>query len=380
MIDSATFSIGGRKFQVDPERGFLPNPDPILELLPQYSKWDRLGAETPALLHNRNFRQAVKELPEIDSSALRDGPELDRAMLLLSMFANAYVWDGYEPSTTIPSPLAVPLCQVAYRCGRPPIASHASIVLNNWRRIDPDGPIELENLATMQNFLGGTDEDWFFLTTAAIEFAGAAAVRASVEGLIAASVGDNGEVGRALGRINEAVKDCLSILDRIPEKCTPEVFYSQIRPFLAGWPEEGVIYEGISDEPKTFIGGSAAQSSLLQSIDAALGICHTHIDSGPFLIEMRKYMPPKHRLFLENLEEQTCLREYVKKTGSIELKEKLNESIGIVEKFRKNHMKITAQYILEQADNEEDISGTGGTEFVTFLSRTRADTCGSKIP
>ena len=82
----------------------------------------------------------------------------------------------------------------------------------------------------------------------------------------------------------------------------------------------------------------------------------------------------------EELPEGFQKSEYVKKTGSIELKEKLNESIGIVEKFRKNHMKITAQYILEQADNEEDISGTGGTEFVTFLSRTRADTCESKIP
>ncbi len=367
-------------FHVDPERGFLPNPDPLSELPPQFSRWDDLGVATPELLKSGDFHREAEELPEIDSDDLQHGPQLDRAMMLLSMFANAYVWGGDEPARVIPSSLAVPLCSVARQCGRPPIASHASIVLNNWRRIDPDGPIELENLATVQNFLGGQDEDWFFLTTAAIESVGAATVSASVEGLAAASAGDAERVHTALHKIHEAVQDCLSILDRIPERCAPEVFYSRIRPFLTGWPEEGIIYEGVSDEPKTFIGGSAAQSSLLQSIDAALGVRHTHGDSGPFLMEMRKYMSPKHRNFIEHLESQTSLRTYIEGGGSAELKDKLNDTIGIVDRFRKGHMKIAAQYILEQAGEDGDITGTGGTEFVTFLSRTRADTGESKIP
>lgn len=368
-----------RRFGVDPERGFLPNPDPLQELPPQFSEWDDLGAATPILLREGKFRGAVDELPTVDISVLKHGPELDRAMLLLSMFTNAYVSCGPEPAETIPETLAIPLCHIARKSGRPPIASHASIVLNNWRRIDLDGPIKLANLATLQNFLGGEDEDWFFLTTVAIESSGAAAVRAAMEGQEAAASFNDVAAIDALERIVTAIKNCIDILDRIPERCAPRIFYSQIRPFLAGWPEEGIIYEGVSDEPKVFIGGSAAQSSLLQSIDAALGVRHTHADSGPFLMEMRKYMPPKHRQFLQHLEAQTSLREYVEKTGSAELKDKLNESIGIVDTFRMNHMKIAANYILDQAGDDGDITGTGGTEFVTFLSRTRADTGESQI-
>ena len=172
-----------RSFHVDPDRGFLPNPDPLTELPAQYSEWDSLGSAAPELLRKGDFRNAVEELPELNGSALLDGPEIDRAMLLLSMFANSYVLSGDEPASAIPSSLAVPLCLVAERCGRPPIASHASIVLNNWRRIDPERPIILENLATVQNFLGSEDEDWFFLTTVTIESAGAAAVKALIHGL-----------------------------------------------------------------------------------------------------------------------------------------------------------------------------------------------------
>ncbi len=369
-----------RNFHVDPERGFLQNPDPLTELPAQYKEWDSLGSATPELLRNGDFRNAVEGLTELDSSDLLDGPEINRAMLLLSMFANSYVWSGDEPARAIPSSLAVPLCRVAQRCGRPPIASHASIVLCNWRRIDPEKPIALENLTTVQNFLGGEDEDWFLLTTVAIESAGASALEASANGLAAVLEDDDEGIEDVLRGIDMAIGKCLAILDRIPEKCAPEIFYSQIRPFLAGWPKEGVIYEGVDEKPKTFIGGSASQSSLLQSIDAAMGVRHTHADSGPFLMEMRKYMPPGHRLFLKYLETETSLRMYIENRGSAELKNKLNESIDIVDRFRRSHMKIAAQYILEQAGENGDVTGTGGTEFVTFLMRTRADTDESRIP
>ena len=142
--------------------------------------WDELGAEMPSLLAKGDFRLAVENLPLIHTDKLKDNSEVDRAMLLLSMFANAYVSCGSVPARKIPSVLAVPLTEVAARSGRPPISSHASIVLNNWRRINPKGPIELENLRTIQNFLGGQDEDWFFLTTVMIESLGAPAISATV--------------------------------------------------------------------------------------------------------------------------------------------------------------------------------------------------------
>ena len=363
-----------KRFSVDQERGFLPNPDPFLVLPPQFEVWDKLGAEMPSLLAKGDFRSAVENLPLIHADKLKNDSDINRAMLLLSMFANAYISCGPDTVRIIPLVLSVPLSEVANSSGRPPISSHASIVLNNWRRINPEGPIELENLRTVQNFLGGQDEEWFFLTTVAIESLGAPALSAVLEGLEAAASSDNKKFVDALERITKAIYNCTNVLDRIPEKCAPHIFYSQIRPFLAGWPEEGIIYEGVSDEPKVYIGGSAAQSSLLQSIDAAMGIFHPHADSGPFLKKMRKYMPLAHRKFIEYLETQLSLKKYVEQNESCELNDVLNRCINTLDGFRKKHMQIAVHYILDQVKDGGNVIGTGGTEFVTFLSRTRTET------
>ena len=363
-----------KRFSVDQERGFLPNPDPFLALHPQFKVWDELGAEMPSLLAKGDFRSAVEDLPLVNADKFKDNSEVDRAMLLLSMFANAYISCGPDPVKKIPLVLAVPLTEVAEMSGRPPISSHASIVLNNWRRINPKGPIELENIRTIQNFLGGQDEDWFFLTTVMIEYLGAPAISAILKGLEAAASCDNKNFVDSLENIGEAINNCTNVLDRIPEKCDPHIFYTQIRPFLAGWPEEGIIYEGVSDEPKVYIGGSAAQSSLLQSIDAAMGIFHPHSDSGPFLKKMRKYMPPAHRKFIEYLETQLPLKKYVEQNESKELNDALNRCINTLDGFRKKHMQIVVQYIFDQVKDGGNVVGTGGTDYLSFLSRTRTET------
>ena len=363
-----------KRFSVDQERGFLPNPDPFLALHPQFKVWDELGAEMPSLLAKGDFRSAVENLPLINADKFKDNSEVDRAMLLLSMFANAYISCGPDPVKKIPLVLAVPLTEVAEMSGRPPISSHASIVLNNWARINPKGPIELENIRTIQNFLGGQDEDWFFLTTVMIEYLGAPAISAILKGLEAAASCDNKNFVDSLESIGEAINNCTNVLDRIPEKCDPHIFYSQIRPFLAGWPEEGIIYEGVSDEPKVYIGGSAAQSSLLQSIDAAMGIFHPHSDSGPFLKKMRKYMPPAHRKFIEYLETKLPLKKYVEQNESRELNDALNRCINTLDGFRKKHMQIVVQYIFDQVKDGGNVVGTGGTNYLSFLSRTRTET------
>jgi len=363
-----------KRFSVDQERGFLPNPDPFLALHPQFKVWDELGAEMPSLLAKGDFRSAVENLPLINADKFKDNSEVDRAMLLLSMFANAYISCGPDPVKKIPLVLAVPLTEVAEMSGRPPISSHASIVLNNWARINPKGPIELENIRTIQNFLGGQDEDWFFLTTVMIESLGAPAISAILKGQEAAASCDNKNFVDSLESIGEAINNCTNVLDRIPEKCDPHIFYSQIRPFLAGWPEEGIIYEGVSDEPKVYIGGSAAQSSLLQSIDAAMGIFHPHSDSGPFLKKMRKYMPPAHRKFIEYLETKLPLKKYVEQNESRELNDALNRCINTLDGFRKKHMQIVVQYIFDQVKDGGNVVGTGGTDYLSFLSRTRTET------
>ena len=100
-------------FDVDPITGFLPNPDPLTHLPPQFARWDELGAQLPALLLAGKARTRLASMPLLEVSQLEGRMQLERAMLLLSTFVNAYVWGEPEPATRIPSNLAVPLCRCA---------------------------------------------------------------------------------------------------------------------------------------------------------------------------------------------------------------------------------------------------------------------------
>ena len=366
-----------REYDVDPVRGFLPAADP-LEVLPAgFEEWERVGRRVSGLLVAGQLRSTLEALPIPEVEALRRREELERAMLLLSVFGNAYVWAEEEPASTVPRAIAVPWCWVADELGRPPIISHASIVLRNWRRIDSDGPLNLDNLETLQLFGGSPDEQWFYLIPAAMEAHGAQAL-VSIEGA-RSSVADKrlDALAHELETIGRIVEELTEILRRTPEKCDPYIFYKRVRPYLTGWPEPGIVYEGVSETPVKLAGGSAAQSSLFQAIDAALGISHEHEDSRPFLLAMRGHMPPKHRAFLETLDEGgPLLRALVMEHRSDhrELAKRYDDAVLALDSFRKTHFEMAVRYITRQAPEPHEAKGTGGTELGTFLKKTREET------
>lgn len=366
-------------YDIDPKRGFLPNPDPITNLPQQFKAWDELGAAMPLLLADGKFRISLRNLPMLDSNQLNEGPELERAMMLLSMFANAYVNWGEKIKKSIPSNLAVALWKVAHRLGRQPISSHASIVLNNWKQIDTRRPLIPENLNTLQNFLGGKDEDWFFLSTAGVESAGGEAPKILIAAIDAIETDNSELLHKHLVRLSSAIEKMLVALNRMYEHCEPKLFFERIRPFLTGWEPKGVIYEGVDTKPKIFIGGSAAQSSLLQAIDSGLGIQHKSQASGPFLAEMRKYMPANHRTFLNQLDAAPSISKYVEKINDTLLLNTFNSCVSLLNTFRQKHLEMAITYISKQANDEKAATGTGGTEFVQFLSKAKSETDSSKI-
>lgn len=142
-------------YQIDPARGFLPAVDPLERLPAVFEPWERLASMLPALLLAHKLRPALEQLPPLEVNRLEDDRQRQRAMLLLSILGHAYVWGEASPARVLPRGIAVPWWQVAEKLGRPPIASHASIVLYNWRLLDKGGPLDLNNLAGLQLFWGG---------------------------------------------------------------------------------------------------------------------------------------------------------------------------------------------------------------------------------
>jgi indoleamine 2,3-dioxygenase len=297
-------------------------------------------------------------------------------MMILSAVGGAFVWGSSEPNLCLPPGLAVPWWRVAERLDRPPITAHASLVLHNWRRLDASQPITPDNLALNQPFLGGLDESWFFLLTVAIEAAGAPTIPALVAVQEAVTADDPPTIIEHLQVIGQHLDEMIALLARMPEQCDPYIFFHRVRPFVASWPEPGVVYEGVSERPMLFAGGSAAQSSLLQAIDAGLGVVHEDEKTRPFLHEMRRYMPPKHRQFVEDLAARNSLRPFVqaRQQSHPMLTNAYNLCLQKLVDFRKLHLEISVRYILHQAPNQEAAKGTGGTSFVPFLSEARKET------
>src|SRR5689334_6864681 len=99
-------------------RGFLPHTDPLRALPAAYSVWEEVAADLPKLLVARKARTFAQRMPVVDASALADGDELRRAMLLLSFLGHAFVWEGPAASPFLPASIAVPWHHVAGRLGR----------------------------------------------------------------------------------------------------------------------------------------------------------------------------------------------------------------------------------------------------------------------
>ena len=375
-IDAWTHSIL-IEHDVDPARGFLPSRDPLHTLPPAFHSWEQLAGRLPELIGTPGVLQAVQALPALDIDLLVDEPMLRRAMLLLSIFGSACVWSGPEPVLTLPSALCTPWSDVAGRLQRPLIIAHASIVLHNWAMVDPALGFQPDNLRMLASFGGSPDEEWFYMVTVAIEACGARALPQLLRGKHAASTGDPETLLAALQAIADTIQAMTSLLERMEERCRHDVFYQHIRPYLTGWPEPGVVYEGIADTPHILHGGSAAQSSLLNAMDAGLDIPHDHPGTSSFLQAMRHYMPPRHRRFIEMLETGSSIREAAAEHQPTRIA--FDRCIEGLTQFRRTHQAITMRYITQQAPTTGEATGTGGTDYADFLRRTRLDTSDRRL-
>jgi indoleamine 2,3-dioxygenase len=262
-------------YGIDIKRGFVPAVDPLLALPAAYAAWDEIGTSLPPLLRSHKLRDAVRAMPELAFGPEHPPLAQERALMLLTMLVSAWVWSGPAPEFRIPRNLARPVCAIAQRLGRPPIVHFAGMNLYNWRRIDPALPVSADNATLLAYFSGGVDEDWFFIVTMGVELAGAPALACVEEAVTAAERGDTATVIRNLESIAATMHAVQHALTRMREWCDPHVFYHRIRSWVAGWPAPGAIYEGISETPVMYAGGSAGQSALIQSLDALLGIEHT---------------------------------------------------------------------------------------------------------
>jgi len=374
-------------------QGFLPQKVPSKSYSVQSESCDRIqeiASNLPKLLLTGKVQSAINKLSPKDLSIddlliNQASQDLKLAMSHLSFIAHAYIWGDNKPNESIPSVLANPWVKVANNQGRPPILSYASYCLDNWFLIDPDEPISLENVGLINNFLGGVDEDWFVTIHVCIENAAADAMAACAEIAMLETDSPENKSIELLNRIVISMKKVNEIFARMPEKCDPYIYYHRVRPFIFGTKDNpdlknGLIYKGeFKNQPQFFRGETGAQSSIIPSLDGALQITHTKDHLRHYLNEMRDYMPPKHREFMEVLEKNSQVKKIIK--GSKKLTSLYNDCLEEIRAFRAMHLEYAGTYIFKQAQIKNPfgrggstITGTGGTPFMAYLKKHRDET------
>jgi indoleamine 2,3-dioxygenase len=372
------------------DRGFLPQQDPLTRLPGSFDPWEAVAHQLPKLFAADQLRRTLIELPPFPLQEVHDLRELERAMVLLSYLGHAYVWSGTRPATVLPARLAVPWCQIAESLGRPPVLSYSSYSLHNFYRFDELRDIECGNIALIQNFLGGLDEEWFILIHVDIERKAAPAMALLHPCLDAAKAGEAEHLEALLAGVESSLRSMHATMLRMPEHCDPYIYYHRVRPYIHGWKNhpdlpEGLIYEGVEafgGRPQQFRGETGAQSSIVPSLDAMLGVAHQEDALSLYLKEMRTYMPPAHREFLGSLERRTPVRAFVEHCGKPSLTAVYNACTEGVERFRSLHLEYAAKYIYHQAQTDSKnphALGTGGTPFMQYLQKHRDETGQSRV-
>jgi len=397
----------------------------------------------------------------------------ERAFAALAFIANAFVHSSSASSASssasrrLPRIIAEPLQRLATAAGRLPATDYASSVLTNWTLEDPHGTISLENVRITRTFTGTDAERWFYAVHVCIEHRGGRAFKAmfdakeeitrllmlqklqlkgkaamergaALQNLLAHStlfsvaaagesttvppvassgVSNSVEAMRAmaavcthLNAVSDALADIWEIMSRLSERCPADIFFDEVRVFLASWPDPGVVYDnGCSEacrqaQPIKLAGASGAQSALLPSMDGFLGVAYTQsevarTDLGDFVRMLKRFrqsMPPVHRQTVALFESAGNCRELVAAAEEVAysmpagdaltefesqvllLKAAYNDVLERLVAFRRGHADYATKYIKQMARErhvgDKGKMGTGGSDFATHLQRHIVDT------
>jgi indoleamine 2,3-dioxygenase len=349
-------------------RGFLPKRDPLCSFPADspYQVLDDIGKNLPSLLHEKTFRNYAKTLniPLWQSEvSVHRIPELQLYYLRLGFLASAYINQvGEEVCHVLPANIAIPLTHVCKLLQRPPILSYDGYALYNWHRFQKDRCIGLGNIDTLQNFVHLYDEHWFILVHIEIEAIAANILAAilRIDLLLKATPDQNTEAD--LWCISTAIKQLTKVLKRIPEKMDPELYFKTFRPYIRFF--ENVVYEGVDHKAIDFRGETGAQSSIIPVLEEFMKIPHQPSVLTKHLMDMRHYMPKRHRIFIQEVAAMPSIKQ-------TKQREPFNEILDALIDFRMVHYDWAKKYIHQHV---RDPRGTGGTPFMHWLNQLIMET------
>ncbi|EMD90753.1 hypothetical protein COCHEDRAFT_1215697 [Bipolaris maydis C5] len=384
-------------FMVSTTRGFLPRQEPVVELPKEFAALEsllqRMPIKTlsgePGLLANFTFGETLlKELPDLSAEVekYRDDLVVMNALYRdYSFLASAYLFEPCHERhvkgeayglgrQSLPRCIALPIVKVAEIAGFKPFMEYAgSYALFNYRLEDPSRGLEYDNLRLIRAFEHGLDptssEAGFVLVHIAMVKESGALVKGAADMIESCMARDREAFNDGLRTLVSGLSKVNGVMNTMWKRSKPQG-YTNFRTFIFGITSQsmfpnGVIYEGVSEEPMSFRGESGANDSMIPMCDNLLQVQMPETPLTDILRDFRQYRPGNHREFLEAVRdsaEEAGVREFAK-GDSISAALYL-QALDQVRDFRWRHWCFTREYILKHTSHP---TATGGSPIVTWL-------------
>ena len=381
-------------FEVNHLNGFLPKKSPLAVLPERYSELQLLIDEMPIKKANgqggllstegaiedavkklKNYKDLVKNEDDIfiNQALFRAYAFLTSAYLLAPSHFSFQKTKKYgKAHRLLPSQLSEPFVLVSEKLDVYPfIDYHYAYSLGNYVKIDNSKGYEWENLAMAAKFSGMDDERGFIMLHVDINQHSPQLV-GSILDFIKSK--DNSGV-------NQSLNNCLSSMKSINERrqimwqASRWKHYNDFRVFIMGIKGndeifgDGVIYEGISEEPVQYRGQTGAQDNIIPTADIFTGVIdyYPSNDLTKYLLDLRSYRPKCIQNFLSDLKDEMKENRLFNSIKKSENEEGLCLLIQILDEiyyFRNGHWQFVQKYIMA---NTKYAKATGGTPIISWI-------------
>ena len=352
---------------------FKDEPIPFLPWLEEARRF------IPELFGTVELFQRIEALPEPSVVVLRGltKKQQHRAMKRYNFLASAYLKNhrsgvALRPDLrALPANIARPSVFLAKRLGIPPILSYSHYCQCNWEMIDPNGPFRISNLRLEQPFINPQaipDESGFILVHAVIEEHGRLIPFAISRAKQAVTQNDPLYIETSLMIIAGCLKQMYAEMLKMPRWCSSEKYWFEVRPQIQQFRD--VIFEGVDDpdfqKPITLRGETGAQTPLINLLFAFFDVPQTESPLTQHTRDMRNYILPDQRRFIELAESMPSIRKYIEISWRQypEIRLAYNNCLDNLYMFLRKHYEYAITYIHRKSGGHE---GTGGTPFKEWL-------------
>ena len=381
-------------FEVNHLNGFLPKKNPLAVLPKKYNELQVLIDEMPIKKANgqggllsiegaiedavkklKNYKDLVKNEDDIfiNQALFRAYAFLASAYLLAPSHFSFQKTKKYgKAHRVLPSQISEPFALVSKKLDVYPFLDyHYAYSLGNYFKIDDSKGYEWENLAMAAKFSGMDDERGFIMLHVDINQHSPQLIGSILDFINAK---DNHGV-------NQSLNNCLSSMKNINERrqimweASRWKHYNDFRVFIMGIKGnheifgDGVIYEGVSEEPVQYRGQTGAQDNIIPTADIFTGVINYYPsnDLTKYLLDLRSYRPKCIQNFLSDLKDEmkeNRLFDSIKKTNNEEGLCLLIQILDEIYYFRNGHWQFVQKYIMA---NTKYAKATGGTPIISWI-------------